>query len=259
MIFAARLLVAGGVLWHAIAAGVWKFEGEMAAHGALSAVKAIVVRIDPAQVRFALDSATRDYGLRGAWTLDSAPPEAIVALNAGQFIGGIPWGWVVQDGTERKPPGAGTLGMAFVVDSSGRPSLVMPGEIAPVRASARLAFQSYPALLDDGDRPWELQAPGRGVDLEHRDARLAICTLRDGMIVLALTRFAAFGRPAETLPWGPTVPEMADYMKSLGCVDAMLLDGGISSQLALRGAGGTLQRWSNWRPVPLALIAFPAR
>ena len=243
--------------WHVVARGVSKGELPMADEGPLSAVKAVVVRIDPARVRFALDSATRDYGLRGAWTVDSVPDAAVVAFNAGQFVGGIPWGWVVQDGIERKPPGSGTLGMAFVVDSAGMASLVMPDEIPAIRPAARLAFQSYPALLDAGELPWELRSAGRGVNLGHRDSRLAICTTADGTVMIALTRFAGLGAAGQTVPWGPTVPEMAGFMKSLGCRDAMLLDGGISSQLALRGTDGRVQRWSNWRPVPLALVAFP--
>jgi hypothetical protein len=50
---------------------------------------------------------------------------------------------------------------------------------------------------------------------------------------------------------------MANFMRSLGCVRAMMLDGGLSSQLALRHAGGALERWANWRPVPLAIVALP--
>jgi len=257
LLFVLRSFLALGVLWHAVRPGVWQREIAMTNRGPLSHVKAIVVRLDPAQVRFALDSATHDYGLRGAWTIDAIPGDAAVAFNAGQFVGGIPWGWVVQNGVERKPPGTGSLGMAFVVDSTGRASLVMPDELEMVRKTAWQAFQSYPALLDDGATPWELQAEGRGVNLRHRDSRLGICTLADGSVLIALTRFDGLGGAASSLPWGPTVAEMAEFMKSSGCVDAMLLDGGISSQLALRNGSGRLLRWPNWRPVPLALVAFP--
>jgi hypothetical protein len=38
----------------------------------------------------------------------------------------------------------------------------------------------------------------------------------------------------------------------------MLLDGGISSQLRLRGADGSVHRWSGLRRVPLALVALPS-
>jgi exopolysaccharide biosynthesis protein len=50
---------------------------------------------------------------------------------------------------------------------------------------------------------------------------------------------------------------MAALMKSLGCRRAMMLDGGLSSQLAVRGRTG-LSQWKNWRAVPLGLIALPA-
>jgi hypothetical protein len=81
--------------------------------------------------------------------------------------------------------------------------------------------------------------------------------MADGSVLIALTRFGGAGRFAETLPFGPTVPEMAAFMRSLGCERAMLLDGGISSQLAVRELSGGLRRWANWRAVPLALIAKP--
>jgi exopolysaccharide biosynthesis protein len=255
-----RLLLTLGVLWQAVRPGVWRGEVSMATSGPLSSVRAIAVRLDPARVRFALDTATRDDGMVGDWSIDRMPATAVVALNTGQFTGGAPWGWVVQDGAESRPPGPGALVMSFVVDSTRRVSLVTPNELRGVRHSVVTAFQSYPALLvGEGIVPWELEAPGRGVDLSHRDSRLAIGILADGSVVIVLTRFAGLGPAGAILPWGPTVPEMAAFMKSLGCRRAMLLDGGLSSQLALRGPGETLSRWRNWRPVPLGLLVFPAR
>jgi exopolysaccharide biosynthesis protein len=252
---AALALAVHGMLWHPVRPGVWERESAMASRGPLTGVRVVAVRFDPAQVSFALHEATTDYGLRGAWNVDSMPGDATAAFNAGQFIGGSPWGWLVRDGVEIQSPGSGTMAMSFVLDASGRVALVMPDELPAHRARARLGFQSYPALLAGaGQMPWELLAPGRGVDLDHRDSRLAICTFADGSVVVALTRFTAMGRAAETLPWGPTVPEMAAFMKSLGCRRAMLLDGGISSQLALRRADGSLARWTNWRNVPLAMV-----
>lgn len=249
-----------GVLWNAVRPGVWQRELPMAREGPLAVVRVVALRLDPAELRFSLDTVTRDYGLQGAWTIDSLPASGLVAFNAGQFTGGIPWGWLVLNGMETQPPGVGTLGMAFVIDSGGRAALVMPNELSAVRGGARLAFQSYPALLaGEGKEPWELQAPGRGVSLTHRDSRLALGLLADGTIVVALTRFTGLGKAGETLPWGPTVPEMAAFMRSIGCVKAVLLDGGISSQLVVRSADGSLARWPNWRPVPLALVVTTRR
>jgi exopolysaccharide biosynthesis protein len=250
----AAAFVTLGVLWHPVRAGVWQNESPMAASGPLSVVSAIAIRIDPSAHRFSLEMKTRDDGMRGALTVDAVSDNAIVALNAGQFFAGFPWGWLVRDGVEVQPPGTGSVTMAFVVSDIGEVSLLTPDEIPSMRGRATLAFQSYPALLVDGKLPPELLAPGRGVNLEHRDSRLAICTRRDGGMVVVLTRFTALGDAGSTLPWGPTVPEMAAHMRSLGCRRAMLLDGGISSQLAVRNEDGKLLRWGNWRAVPLGLV-----
>jgi uncharacterized protein YigE (DUF2233 family) len=254
----AGLLLALTLTWQALHAGVSWSEARMAADGPLSPVTVIVVRMDPRQLQFRLDTATLDYGLKAAWTVDRIPDAGVAAFNAGQFMGGIPWGWFVLDGVERKEPGAGRLVMSFVVDAAGSPALVTPEELPTVRGRTHFAFQSYPMLLrDNGEIPWELRAPGRGVSLTHRDSRLALGMLRDGSVVVALTRFDAIGSMGGTLPWGPTVPEMAAFMRALGCDRAVLLDGGISSQLAIRNADGELKRWTNRRPVPVAVIASP--
>ena len=142
----------------------------------------------------------------GTWTVDRMPANGVVAFNAGQFSGGDSWGWLVRDGVESQPPGSGSLGMSFVVDRAGKVSLVTPGELPSIRSTAVHAFKSYPTLLVDGHLPWELQAPARGVDLAHRDSRLAVGTMSDGSIVVVITRFGAVGRPGETVPWGPSGP-----------------------------------------------------
>jgi hypothetical protein len=247
-------LISLGAVWHPVRSGVWISESPMSASGALAVVSAVAVRVDPSTHLYALVALKSNDGTRSIWTIDSIGNDAVVAFNAGQFSFGFPWGWVVRDGIEFQPPGKGSLGMSLVVDKSGDVSLVTPNEIPLWRGRAVTAFQSYPALIVDGKLPRELQARGRGVDLDHRDSRLAVCTLHDGSLVIVLTRFTGLGSVGSTLPWGPTVPEMAAYMLSLGCLRAMLLDGGISSQLAVRTEDGTLKRWPNWRSVPLGMV-----
>jgi hypothetical protein len=254
----APAFLAAGLLWQAVGPGLWQAQAPMAKRGPLATVRVVALRFDPRQVRFELRSATRDEGTRGAWTVDSLPPGGLAALNAGQFSGPVPWGWLVREGREEQPPGSGRLTMAFAVDSAGRAALAGPDEIAALRGRVRLAFQSYPSLLvGNGALPWELRARGRGADLDHRDSRLALGMSADGAIVAVLTRFAGLGSAGEQLPWGPTAPEMAEWMRSLGCRRAMLLDGGVSGQLALRAPGGVLVRWPNWRAVPLGLVVMP--
>jgi uncharacterized protein YigE (DUF2233 family) len=250
-------LALGATLWQAVQPGVWVYEAAMASQGALAPVHVITVRVDPAEVELMLDASPREVG-RAGWSIDRLPPAGLLAFNAGQFSGVTPWGWLVMDGREIQPPGGGTTAMALTVGPAGDVALLDPGDVAAARGKVRFAFQSYPALiLGGGSVPWELQAAGRGVDLAHRDSRLALGMLANGSVVVAITRFSGLGAAGETLPWGPTVGEMADFMRSIGCERAMLLDGGISSQLALRRADGSLRRWTNWRTVPLGLIVGP--
>ncbi|HEX6534874.1 MAG TPA: phosphodiester glycosidase family protein [Gemmatimonadaceae bacterium] len=246
--------------WRAVRPGIDVAELSLHGSGEAWRLRVILVRLDPRRHQLALARAVRDAGLLGAWTIDSAPPDASLALNAGQFDGGTPWGWLVLDGREVQPPGTGALSMAVVVDTSGALRLIEAGAIAGARAAGGIvhAFQSYPALLvGDGEVPRALRGAGRGIDVAHRDSRLAIGTLRDGRVLVALTRFDALNGALASLPFGPTVPEMAAVMGGLGCRRAVMLDGGLSAQLLVRRGDGRASEWSGMRAVPLALVARP--
>jgi len=252
--------LAGAVRWEAGGApGLEWGTIRVAGTGEAWRLRVILVRLDPARFHFDLaQRAARDG--RGTWTIDSVPDEAALALNAGQFAYAAPWGWIVRDGRELQPPGHGPLSAAFVVDSAGRPSIAPAESIAALRArgAAHVAFQSYPAvLLGDGEVAPPLRAVGLGVNVAHRDARLAVGELHDGRILIALTRFDAVGEALATLPFGLTAPETAALMGALGARRAMLLDGGISAQLTLRDASGERRSWRGIRRVPLGLIARP--
>ncbi len=251
--------VASAVAWHAAAAGMeW---GELAIGGSGEAwrLQVILVRLDAARLRLQLVTASQDGGTLADWSLDRLPPGAVLGVNAGQFTGGQPWGWLVRDGVVEQPPGPGALSMAFAILRDGLVRFLPVGRIpAEGSGAASEAFQSYPVLVrDDGAVPLQLATVGLGVDLAHRDARLAIGELRDGRVLVALTRFDAAGEALGSLPFGPTVSEMAAIVGALGCRQAVALDGGISAQLAVRDAGGRLETWRGWRRVPLALVGFP--
>lgn len=245
-----------GVSWTMARDGIERTEFAMAERGLLQAVQVIALRLDPTRVHLDLMARTRYAGLRGAWTVDSLPAEAVLALNAGQFREGSPWGWLVQDSVERQAPGSGSVAMAVVFDE-GAVRLLTPNEIPAARGTVRAAIQSYPMLLVDGVMPPPLRASGRGVDLEHRDTRLAIGTDAEGRVLIVLTRFRGAGAAGATLPFGPTIPELARLMRQLGATRAVGLDGGLSSQLALREHDATLRQWSNWRMVPLGIVGVP--
>jgi hypothetical protein len=253
--------VAGAVEWRPIAPGVRWGELQLSGEGEAWRIRAILVQVDPKLVRLETRSLQRADGRPLRWNVDSAPPEAIVALNAGQFTSSGPWGWLVTGGVERRPPGTGPLAPALVVDTAGAVGLVPPYRIAATRRdpAVRQAFQSYPSLLvEDGYIPRPLRQAGLGVDLEHRDARLALGLDRGGKLLIAITRFEGLGGALSNLPFGLTTPETAALMGALGCRQAMLLDGGISSQLLLRLPGGETRAWRGIRQVPLGLVVLPA-
>ena len=231
-------------------------EISLAGHGEAFRVRLIVARLDPRAFELRLVKARDGPVFAGRWDIAEAPAEAVLAVNAGQFTA-QPWGWVVLDGVERQRPGRGPLAPAVVLDSAGALHLVPPDSIDAVRRSAWLAFQSYPTLLGgDGEVPGALLRDGLGVDLTHRDARLALGELRDGRILIAMTRFEGLGGVLANLPLGLTTPEMAAVMGALGARRAVLLDGGISSQLLIR-EGSRARSWPGWRRVPLGLVVVP--
>ncbi len=256
----ADLRVTSAVSWHAASPGIEWGDAELSASGEGWRTKLVLVRIDPAPHRFALQLG-QGMNLSPNWSVDSAGDSALVAVNAGQFGRMLPWGWLVTDGRELAPPGTGPLAMAVLVDSSGVVHFVEADSLASARARGHIAnaFQSYPTLLTgDGEVPELLRATASPLlDLTHRDSRVAIGELRDGRVLIAITRFNALGDAAAKIPFGLTVPEMAALMGALGCRRAVSLDGGISGQLAVRVASGGMRKWTAWRFVPLGLVVLP--
>jgi len=252
----------GAVRWHdedsAVSWGELSLEGT----GEAKHTGVVLVRIDPARVMLKLDAvASGGLAPLGAeWSLAAAPERALVAVNAGQFTVGGAWGWMVRGGREYQIARSAPLAPAIVIDVGGRVRIVRPGAIDSAARTGRVAegFQSYPLLLAGGEMPAPLRRSDAGIDVAHRDARLALGVLRDGRVLIALTRFEGLGGALELLPLGLTTPEMAALMGALGCRDAVLLDGGVSGQLAVRDAAGEVHRWPGLRRVPLGLVALPA-
>jgi uncharacterized protein YigE (DUF2233 family) len=241
------------VAWHRGAEGIEWGEVQLSGAGEAWRTRVVVARIDPRHVSLSLEPAfTGDR----RWTVGEVGPPAALALNAGQFRGSLPWGWVVSGGRQLLAPQFAPLAGAVVVDRSGAVRIVPPAEVASEhrRGGTWEAFQSYPMLLLDGEPPAALLRSGLGVATTHRDARLALGTDADGRVVVALTRFDALGPTLGRIPFGFTSAEMATVMRALGCRQAILLDGGISGQLMVREAGGAARTWPGIRSVPLGLV-----
>jgi hypothetical protein len=245
------------VTWESVRPGIELGTMSLSAPGEGWRTRVMLLRLDPDMVRLRLGVRLNPDRSAGAWTVDAAPAAAVAAFNAGQFSGIAPWGWTVMDGLELRPPGIGPLSMTVVVDSSGIVRLLPPDSIAPVRQAGGVltAFSSYPALLvDQGRIPDQLVNPGFGIDVGHRDSRLALGQLPDGMLLLLLTRFDGIGEAGGAIPFGLTLGETATLLRSLGAIQAVALDGGISSQLMVRTAGGDTRAWHAWRKVPVGVV-----
>jgi uncharacterized protein YigE (DUF2233 family) len=242
------------IAWQPGAAGVEYGELRLSGPGEAWRTRVVVARFDPGRVALSLRPA---FAEDQRWTVADAGSGAALAVNAGQFRGSLPYGWVVTGGRQLLSPEYAPLAGAVVVDRSGAVRIVPPDQVAAEqrRGAAREAFQSYPMLLENGAPPEALVRPGFGVAVAHRDARLALGTLADGRVVVALTRFDLLGPRFGRLPFGFTSAEMARVMRALGCRDAILLDGGISGQLMVREGGGPARRWPGIRSVPLGLVA----
>jgi hypothetical protein len=247
--------------WRPGAPGLAWAEVELRGTGEARRIRVVSVRLDPARFHLSLENGVAPGGYQHVWTLDRAPKDAELALNAGMFAGDGAWGWVVHDGIEYREPRRGPLARAVVIDSIGAVRLVDDDSVEALRANAgaagvREAFQSYPLLLEDGGRlPAMLMTPGPDISLQHRDARLALGLDAAGHLIIALTRFDALGSSFGSVPFGLTVPEIALVMRGLGAETAVGLDGGISAQLLLRDASGGTHRWPGLRKVPLGLSA----
>lgn len=220
-------------------------------------VRIIVARMDLNTFDFRLVHATRANRMTGAWTVDAAPADAALALNAGQFKETGPWGWLVLNGVEKRDPGFGPLSVGIAFDTTGRLNWIPFKELAQNRAgrAIRFAFQSYPALLLDGAVPQ--MAAGSAIDQSHRDIRLILAQDTDGRLLILLTRYDALGGALARMPIGLTVPESIDVVRALGARHAVMLDGGVSAQMLLRDRNGEARVWKGMRAVPLALVAFP--
>ena len=170
-----------------------------------------LVRMDPAQFSFRVRGRLRD--LAPDWTVDRAPATATLAMNIGLYSGIVPWGWTVMAGQEVRAAGArARCRRPIAWDAAGRMRWLAPDQIAPARAAGDVieAIQSYPTLLDaSGGVPVPLRQRGLGVDIDHRDGRLAIGELDDGRMLIAMTRFYPLGDLSPAIPLGLTLDEMA--------------------------------------------------
>jgi hypothetical protein len=248
------------VRWRAAAGGVEWGELRLAGSGEAWRFRVVVARLDPARLRLTLAASPPRDGRRGTWTIDAAGPDAVLAVNAGQFRGATPWGWVVHEGREYRAPGNGPLAPAIVVDSGGACASSPADSILALRAggAVREAFQSYPALLAGGAVPAPLQASGRGST--SRTETRASRSGRSPTVACSWPSPASMRSPACSTSCPPVPPSRRwppSWARSVRATRCSSTAGSRRSCCCATDAGDDAppHRWPGLRSVPLGLVA----
>lgn len=178
-----------------------------------------LVRVDPKtfHLEAVMQPGSTAASLASQWTF---------AQNANFFDERYrPLGVVMSGGRELNPLHRVSWQSIFFVDRDGRSGIVPVADWESVKKDAVTALQAGPRLVIDGRR---------------NDVKQATPTWRSGVCIDAQQRAIFFATPQESLF---DVWQMVDFAArtesegGLGCRDAMLFDGGPSTQFNLRGAG----------------------
>lgn len=173
---------------------------------------------------------TPDWGSTYTSILDN---EVIVTVANNQVVGQMPTG---NSGSATVPIPTG--GYLLVVRAySAAVSALAPGaQVAIAQSALPAQFSEYPNIMGGGplllqNRTVVLNAEAESFSrsfAQQAAPRSGIGKLADGRLILVAVHTQPGGR-------GPTLPEMAQLMLSLGCVDALNLDGGSSTSLYFLG------------------------
>ena len=176
-----------------------------------------LVRVDPREREIDAvlqpDSSARAVAADGAF-----------AINANFFDEQLrPLGVVVSKGRELNPPHPVSWQSVFYVGEDGKAAIVPVGRWKDASKSAVAAVQCGPRLIVNGEKNQVARAKPQW--------RSGVCIEGGGKVVFFATE------PEAQLD----VHEMVDHSAALGCRDAMLFDGGPSTQLYLRREGGDVE------------------
>ncbi len=175
----------------------------------------------------------RDLGATALTAREFQVRTGATAVVNGPFfdLDGSPMGLLVVDGEERgrlRPVDWGV----FALDGDG-PSIVHTRDWRP-RDGVRQAFQVGPRLMVGGEP----------VPLKRQSARrTALCVLPDGRVEVAVVDQIV------------EASRLAAFLAEQGCVDALNLDGGGSTQLYLKSATAEVDVPGH-DPIPVALGFF---
>jgi len=164
----------------------------------------------------------------------------LMLMNGGIFEpGGIPSGVMVQDGKELLPvnrkEGEGNFflkpnGIFLISDRGAR--VMETGKWPPQGETVIYAVQSGPLLLENGK-----VHPAFNKDSDSRLLRNGVGVAADGTVVFAIS-------DSKGERW-PNLYGFADLFLSLGCKDALFLDGDISQMRSGKAMGKRSNRFGS--------------
>ncbi|MBU6428182.1 MAG: phosphodiester glycosidase family protein [Cyanobacteria bacterium REEB65] len=136
---------------------------------------------------------------------------------------------------------------ALVVKADGTASILPDRRV--VLADALSAMGGGPTLLQDG----RIVLAGRPHDISGREPRTAVGLLPGERVLLVTID----GRTQASV--GATLPEEARYLRALGAVEAINLDGGGSTTMVVKGHVVNHPSDGGERAVSNALLVYPKR
>ncbi|MFN2441570.1 MAG: phosphodiester glycosidase family protein [Thermoanaerobaculia bacterium] len=166
------------------------------------------VRVDPTTAPV----AARESGARFAINANFFDPERRTL------------GVIVSAGERVQRPHPVSWQSIFYVTGDGTPAIVLPMEWEPVEGDARMAVQAGPRIVVRGRRNEVAQATP--------SLRSGVCLPRDRRVIFFVTGPMSFYDVHEMVE----IAALPEDDGGLGCLDAMLFDGGPSAQMHLEGS-----------------------
>ena len=225
----AALKAAASPLWQDVAPGIQRASLPAAACGTeLAAVK---IELNAVSIAASLPEGEdkEDSFFRGEFAADfCARTGAAVAVNMTPFSKNgsklYPTGIYINGGKLLSPPNARYAAIFFFKEGGAAIAPFQDASIIPLAEKADFAFGGFWSVLEEGEL----------VDFpNYRDSRtvLGIDSSGQTLFILAAVKPSLLGSNS-----GISYPEGAALIKALGAVNAIQMDGGSSTCLAVNGA-----------------------
>jgi len=196
-----------------------------------------VIRVDMRRYRLDLASGNATSARRIAQTTD-----ADFVINANFFDGAKrPLGAVTSSGTTIQDAKPNSWQSIFLVTRDGTPKIILPSQWRTYRAKTWMAAQAGPRLVVAGHT--------NRVHQSYSAARAGVCIAKDGSVLF----FATPQQRKLDMYEITRVTRRGPEDGGLGCQDAMLFDGGHSTQIYLEG--DTKRVTIDGDPVPVFVYA----